>query len=144
MRRYLLLLMCMPLLGSPWTFSGGPWSTTDTVLEATSMLMIAAEWRQTQYVVKKAEPHNYITCYDGQPMSVYGSEMAINGIDAKIFGEKPRMRNVNLYFLAWEVAHPVISYALPRPCRRFWQVGTISFEAYALSQNYKFGCRITF
>ena len=103
------------------------WSTRDTLLEVASETGIAAEWAQMSDCIK--------------PGYGYG----INGIDAKILGSnRPSQGKLNSYFIFWEVAHPLISVALPRPYRGIWQGSTIAFELVVTHKNAGVGCRIKF
>ena len=127
MRTLAFLLLCAPLLAS------SPWTTTDTLLEIASEAGIACEWGQ---MLPVTQPHaGWLASNETQ---------AICGIDAKILGHHPSRARMNTYFAAWEIAHPLISWALPRPYRTLWQGATITFEAIVTSKNKQVGCRVRF
>lgn len=93
----------------------------DIVLEGASEIGLYAEWQQMRDVVR--HPRTEIVC----------------GVDEKIYGAHPRMRNVDAYFEAWLLVHPLVSYVLPRPYREIWQGGTIVFEFYVTRENASIG-----
>ena len=140
MRPHLLTLaICsMPLAAQ--------WSGADTAWEVASEVLVATEWRQMQYVTENG--YSCVTHVDvltpSTTVTYYRKGMRVGGVDEKILGPHPLMKNVNMYFLAWEVAHPVISYSLHTPYRRGWQVCTVAFEAVVIPSNIRFGCRIFF
>jgi transcriptional regulator with XRE-family HTH domain len=117
----LVLFLCAPLLAST------PWTKTDTILEIASEAGIAAEWAQ---MLPK------------HPLA--GQDMSICGVDAKIMGHHPSRARVNAYFVGWELAHPLISWALPRPWRNVWQGATIGFELAVVPRNASVGCHVRF
>lgn len=128
-RAVLALALCAaPLLAQ--------WTTADTAWEVAAEIGISQEWAQMQASTEDAE-------YRNRPgHCIPWCNRSVDGIDRKILGAHPRMRNTNLYFAGWLLAHPLISYALPAPYRRVWQTGTVVFEVVVLPCNYSGGCRI--
>ena len=96
------------------------WTPADTGWEIGSELGILHEWAQMT-------TGNYV-----------------HGFDEEVLGGHPQRRSINAYFGAWMLAHPLISFALPAPYRRFWQVGTIGFEIVVSRRNAQLGCRVHF
>ena len=101
-----------------------PWTTRDTCLETACAAGITCEWAQ----MCSNASNGLVTC----------------GIDAHILDANPPRRRINAYFIGWELAHPVISWVLPRPWRNVWQGATIAFEIAVHQHNAAVGCRIHF
>lgn len=93
------------------------WTALDTALELAAEAGLYTEWQQMRDISR--HPHDFSAC----------------GIDQKVFNAHPKMRNVDKYFEAWMIVHPIISFALPKPYREIWQGGTIAFEIIVTSQN---------
>jgi hypothetical protein len=54
-----------------------------------------------------------------------------------ILGKHPSVGKVELYFASWIVADALVSYALPKPWRTLWQLGTIGVEVAVIQNNYR-------
>lgn len=119
------LIAVVIVAGSALAADPYEWKTRDTLLEVASEVGIAAEWSQMLDCVK--------------PGYGYG----IHGIDAKMLGSHPTRARLNDYFISWEIAHPLISIALPQPYRGIFQGGTIAFELVVTRKNAGVGCRIS-
>jgi len=94
------------------------WSTGDTVREVIAEGLIATDFAQTRTIA--ANPQQW-------------SELN------PLLGSHPSVGKVNLLAVGVLIAHPVISYLLPRPYREVFQYVTIGVEATAVSHNYQIG-----
>ena len=92
-------------------------------------MAIAAEWAQM------LSPKTPACDWSGTPAGLY-----VRGCDAWMLGHHPNRGPVNRYFAGWEIAHPVLSFALPHPYRTWWQGSTLAFEVIVARQNYQTAC----
>ncbi len=111
----LLLLVACPAHADEWT-------TADTAREVTYLALHVVDWGQTLEVSnhpEKYHEHNVI------------------------LGKHPSRGEVNAYFIATGLLHPVVSYGLrkytPDGWVQAWQYVTIGIEVGATANNFKLG-----
>jgi len=123
-----ILCARLTLLAGVSCAAGTPagWTLPDTVLEITAEAGLASEWAQMV-----------------APIPGNGCK-TITGMDGELFGHNPSRAELNRYFAAWMIAHPVISWQLPQPWRMGFQCATIGFELAVNRHNASVGCRIQF
>jgi hypothetical protein len=97
------------------------WTRHDSALELAAEAGLMTEWAQM------LTPGNHV-----------------QGIDRHILGTHPARRQVNEYFAAWCIVHPVIAWNLPPGPRRIFAGGTVVFEFVVTEKNTKVGCVIHF
>lgn len=102
------------------TICRGGWDTQDTVMETTSLALLAADQHQTQQIA--SQPGEY---YETNP----------------ILGSHPTHARVNIYFAGWSILHPLVACALPPKERALWQTGTIVLEGVVVTNNSSRGLR---
>ena len=100
------------------------WTQTDTIIEIADIILKVADYRQTQNIVSR-ESEGY---YETNP----------------ILGKHPTHRQVSLYFGVTALAHLYISYKLPQPYRRYWQLLWIGTSGRCVVHNYRAGLKIKF
>jgi hypothetical protein len=100
------------------------WTTTDTALEVVSEMLLYTDWRMTRD-------------FTGNPEKYPGLH-EINLFE----GPHPSARRVNMYHGVWLVAHPVISWALPKPFREAFQGVTITTELWCIQNGREAGITI--
>jgi hypothetical protein len=129
MKRFALaFLLCLPALAAD------PWTGPQIALEGVAEIGIAMEWAQMLPRRQTQPSWGNSPTYD----------VPICGIDARIMGHYPPRRRINLYFAAWELAHPCISYVLPSMWRTAWLGSTIGFEVAVNQRNASVGCKLHF
>lgn len=109
----------------PLNLRGGEyaWTKTDTAREVVWMALHAVDWGQTLEIARN--PRDY-------------SEMN------PVLGDHPSVGKVNLYMGAWAVAHPLVSYLLPRTWRDTWQYLTIGVSFTCTANNFNLGLKVKF
>jgi hypothetical protein len=112
-----LAAMAFLLLSSSLAYAD-EWTMADTVREATYLALHVADWSQSHYIAD--HPSEY---HETNP----------------ILGRHPSSDNVNIYFAATALIHPLISYVLPSPYRQWWQYITIGVEAVTVGNNARLG-----
>jgi hypothetical protein len=111
-----LVLMCLALPAH-----AGDWSTQDAVLEAVYLGLSAIDWHQS---------------------------LAISTDDKEgwyerntILGKHPSRGQVNLYFAACTLLHPLVTWLFPPSLRPYWQGASVGFEGRGVAVNYTIGIR---
>lgn len=111
----ILLLLSCPACADEWT-------RADTYREVAYFALHVADWGQTLEISdhpEKWHEHN------------------------PILGSHPSRGEVNAYFIATGLLHPVVSYGLrkyaPDGWVQAWQYGTIGIELYCTSSNMRLG-----
>lgn len=112
----LILLLASPALADEWT-------RADTYREVAYLALHCADWSQTLTIADNPQKWN-----ETNP----------------ILGSHPSRGDVNTYFIATGLLHPVISYVLPRPWREVWQYGTIGLEVVVVGNNARIGIGFSF
>lgn len=109
----LFLLIYTPVFASDWT-------KADTAREVAWEVLHLVDWGQTLDIARN--PQRF---YEINPT----------------LGRHPSVGKVNLYMGAWAVAHPVVSYILPKKYRLYWQWGTIFVTTGCVINNQIIGVR---
>jgi len=99
------------------------WTRADSMREASYLALHVLDWGQTLDIADHPEKF-----YERNP----------------ILGEHPSRGEVNRYFAAGMVLHPVVSYLLPRPYREWWQYSTIGLEMVVVGNNARIGIGMGF
>lgn len=99
------------------------WTKADTLWQVSYSLLHSADWAQTRYVAR--HPQKF---YEANP----------------ILGKHPSIGKVNLYFGATLVGHAAISYILPKPYRRYWQIFWMGVEVGCVTYNFSGGVKFDF
>lgn len=102
----------------PMTVSADEWTKADTAREAAYLALHVADWGQTLDIADHPE-----RWHETNP----------------VLGSHPSRGEVNGWFAATALLHPVVSYLLPKPYREMWQYGTIGLELYCVGNNYSIG-----
>lgn len=113
----LILVSACPVEGQP------SWTTTDTMLEGTWIVLHVLDWKQTLVIARN--PHKF---HELNP----------------IIGKHPSIGKVNSYMLLSALVHPIISYHLPQPYRSYWQYLTISATGGLVIHNFNIGIKVRF
>ncbi len=112
------------------------WTALDTTLQVATSAMIALDWMQT---------------YSANVRPRRGEYFKETGFAQTFIGEHPTAGKINSYFIVCSIAHPVISYLLPKtmniygtnvPVRNIWQGIWFGIEANQVATNYSVGIRI--
>jgi len=96
------------------------WGWQDTSLELAHTALGLVDWYQTRRIAAsdgRWHEHN------------------------PLLGPHPTVAQVDAYSLACFILHPIVSAALPRPYRTWWQVLSIGLEVGCVSVNYHIGIR---
>lgn len=94
------------------------WTRADSAREAAYLALHVADWGQTLDIADHPEKW-----HETNP----------------VLGSHPSRGEVNGWFAATALLHPVVSYLLPKPYREMWQYGTIGLELYCVGNNYSVG-----
>lgn len=113
----LILVSACPVEGQ------SSWTTTDTMLEGTWIILHILDWGQTLDIARN--PHRF---YEINP----------------ILGRHPSVGKVDTYMLLSTIIHPIISYHLPQPYRKYWQYVTISITGGLVIHNFNIGLKVRF
>lgn len=114
-----LILFLVP----PCNLYADEWTREDTYREVAYLALHVADWGQTLEIAdhpEKWHEHN------------------------PVLGSHPSRGEVNAWFIATGLLHPVVSYALPRPYREIWQYSTIVLEIGVTAHNASIGIGIGF
>jgi len=103
------------------------WSGKDTAWEATCLVLMMADWAQTSNMVHRG------FLLDGKE---------VNEINP-ILGRRPDSQKVDLYFASAILTHVGMSYLLPNPYRRYFQMGTVGLELFIIGNNYGIGMKMS-
>lgn len=112
------------------------WTALDTSLQIATSTLIAIDWMQT---------------YSANVRPRRGESFKESGFARTFIGEHPTAGKINSYFIVCSIAHPVISYLLPKtmnvygtnvPVRNIWQGIWFGIEANQVATNYSVGIRI--
>jgi hypothetical protein len=120
--RCLFSTMLFILILSTKSHAFDTWTSTDTILEATSEITIALDWTQTLQI--KNHPDLYETTI--------------------FLGSHPSDDKINLYMGSLMILHPLITYILPAKLRPVFQMITIGYEGNAVQNNLRAGLNIKF
>lgn len=136
---FLLLLVYTPAYA--WS---DKWDAYDTTGQIATNGIIAVDWMQTYSAMARYQNVGHYTEAGG----------------ASIFiGEHPSGGTINTYFAIYSIAHPIISYLLPKylkmpewvkthlhinkiPIRNTWQAGFFIAHSKAVYNSYQGGVRI--
>ncbi len=99
------------------------WTTTDSVLETVTYIVMYMDYRQTIEIAKNNSPGRHYS--EKNPFLPH----------------HPNVGQVNSVFILSALAHPAISYVLPQPYRSIWQYTYITVEGYCVYANYRIGLR---
>jgi hypothetical protein len=101
----------------------GDWTTTDTAWQAAYTTVLVADCAQTRYGISNQsryyETNNYLPKYPSKGM-------------------------VDNVCLVTGISHAIVSYFLPQPWRRVWQVGAFAIEINVVAHNKAIGMRMEF
>ena len=97
------------------------WTKQDTAREVTWEILHVVDWQQTRYIAN----HRY-EYHELNP----------------ILGSHPSERAVNIYMGVSAIAHPIISYALPDPYRKWFQYLSIGVTSGCVINNIAIGIPI--
>lgn len=95
-----------------------PFTTQDKILEATYLSMHVIDWGQTQHISHNPDRFNEVN---------------------PILGSNPSVGQVNTYMLISGLLHPIISYVLPQPYRKWFQYGTLGIKTGLVGNNLAIG-----
>jgi len=112
----LLVILCsVPAYADEWT-------QEDTAWQATTLLIMGADWLQTKEIARNPE------YYETNPL----------------LGRNPGQNEIDTYFLGCAVVHSAIAYYLPKKYRRYWQCVWIGVEAGCVGHNINAGIQLKF
>lgn len=104
------------------TIDNNKWTTLDTSLEVTFVVLTIMDWRQTRDI------QNHPVLYETN----------------RVLGRHPSARRINTYIPLSIIAHAAIAAALPKPYRTIWQSIWIGIELNAVNNNASLGLSIHF
>lgn len=115
------------------TARAGEWfekpDATDIVFQSAFTGLMLVDWAQTLNFTNAPAPVGVFY----QPLW-----------ESNVFlGKRPSSAEVNRYFAGCILGHALVSWALPKPWRNFWQTGGVVIEMYAIGSNIKNGVRLT-
>ena len=118
----LLLLVLLPLMlrGEEWFTS---FNQEEVVAEAAFVGLALLDWNQTLQIAKHPKEYKETNA---------------------IIGEHPSVGRVNLLMPTGIALHALVTYALPRKYRSFWQYVWIGEEAACVYQNWRMGLAVRF
>lgn len=102
--------------------SRDPWTKQDTYWQLGVLVTQIIDWGQTREIAVNPE------YYETNP----------------ILGKHPTLQEVDRYFIACIAGNYLIAKALPNNWRRKWQIGSMLFQTYFITNNYRFGLKISF
>lgn len=100
------------------------WKIENTILEGMYIVSNTIDWGQTRMISRN--PDKYLEEYNF------------------LLGEHPHKDKVDLYFTLSMIAHPIVSYVLPRPYREIWQTSTLGISIYMINNNFGIGLKTRF
>jgi hypothetical protein len=103
--------------------SGARWNKEEKALEAAYLTLHVIDWGQTRYVAKHPEEYR-----ERNP----------------ILGQHPSTEQVDTYFIATALLHPLVTHYLPRPYRRWWQAISITMGGACVINNASVGVKWEF
>ena len=106
------------LLFIPSVCLADPWTNSDTAWQAGYLSLLAVDCAQTRDMRPQFEERN------------------------TILGKHPSRGEIDNLCLATALGHTAISYFLPQPYRRYFQIGTIVIEAVVVEHGYKVGLKL--
>lgn len=118
----LFLLLCGPAAAADNKWFSTP-ERKDIALEVMWQGVHVLDWGQTLEIAR--HPQDFYECNP-------------------LIGRHPSVGRVNTFMLASTVVHPLVSYALPKPYRTWWQMVTISVTTGLVANNYNIGLRVRF
>jgi len=84
-----------------------------------------------------------VTCYDWVQTKEFRREGPGQKYEKNpILGKEPSQERVNTLIFGAIIGHALVTYALPKKYREYWQVSFISIEAVAVSANHRNGVRV--
>lgn len=129
------LLGCMSLFGQDTYVIAKDWTTKNTLLEASWLLVNSMDISQT-----KRFEHAGPTGDDS-----YCAESWKYYHEANPFiGKHPSQGKLNTIWVAGSLAHVAASVLLPEPYRTWFQSGTLVLSASAVTHNYNLGFSLKF
>jgi len=99
-----------------------PWTKEDTYWQIGVLVTQIIDWGQTREIAVNPK------YYETNP----------------ILGKYPTLQEVDRYFIACIVGYYLISKVLPNNWRRKWQIGSMLFQTYFITNNYKLGIKMNF
>lgn len=110
----LAVLIAIALSVVPRCSRADEWTSTDTAFQLTMTTLQIVDWGQTRYFLDRP--------YIGDESN-------------PLLGSNPSRLKLNLMVGGAIVGHAVVSYLLPQPWRRVWQMVGIIAEAGAVGNN---------
>jgi len=120
MKRLISIILLMILCSVP--ACADEWTQEDTAWQATTLLIMGADWLQTKEIARNPE---YIETNS-------------------LLGKYPSQNEVDAYFLGCAVIHSAIAYYLPKKYRRYWQYVFIVVEVGCVGHNVNAGIQLKF
>lgn len=115
------------------------WTRSDTIREASYMVLLAADWAQTLYIAANPRRVGWLD-QPGPGVWVDGGFDEAN----PLIGKNPTRARVNRYFAASALTHLGLSYFLPPKWRRGFQYATITLQAVVVGRNAAMGIKMKF
>jgi len=118
-----LIVLLLILLFPSVAFSADEWTRSEMAWEAAWQFSHGIDWLQTRYIAEHPDDYSEIN---------------------PILGDHPSKHEVNVYFAAGAILHPIVSHYLPRKYRRIWQKVTFSASAACVGWNFSIGVGLEF
>jgi hypothetical protein len=119
----LLLLVASPAIGIELDkLPQFHWTEEDTYWQIGVLVTQIIDWGQTREIAVNPK------YYETNP----------------VIGKYPTLQEVDKYFIACIVGNYLISKVLPNNWRRKWQIGSMLFQTYFITNNYKLGIKMNF
>lgn len=135
----IIVLFLVLIVATPASAAGTKWTTTDTVLQGITLVLLEVDRRQTIW-----GSSHYILDTRGTPHKIDETNI--------ILGKHPDKGQINTYFALSAAGHTVVSYLLRKsgwtilgvPAVTAWQSLSIAVEIGAISSNARIGMKVTF
>ena len=123
LKKFKVLIIALILLVSASAMAAEKWTDDDYALEGSYLALHFVDWRQTRTIAKN--PDRY---YEINP----------------ILGRHPSTTEVDIYFAATTLLHPIISHYLPQPYRKWFQSVSVILSGTCVVNNFVVGIKMDF
>lgn len=123
MKQIITIFIFMTFITTGTCIAADKWTREDSLREVAALTFHFVDWKTTRGIAQDSDHYR-----EANP----------------ILGEHPSVGRVNTYFVITTIAHPIISYYLPRPWREGFQYVTIGMSMTASTINLWSGLRVRF
>jgi hypothetical protein len=115
LRRLLVVALVIALLGPRPAAAHDPWTTSNTILEATFVSAVFLDWQQTRWMLTRSPARFYET--------------------NPVLGQHPSIHKLDAMVGAAVAGHALVAFLLPEPFRSGWQLAFVVIETGMVSMN---------